>query len=107
MNVINRKCETCKRFFKKNQDDENICGDCSKVRSIPAYSNWEWNGIESGCDFCNGKSGKIEVKHGKAGVSMVSTIQNKHLVTAARLSCDEKYLQDFEINYCPMCGKRL
>lgn len=94
--ILMRNCQTCKNY---KIGIDGICKDCTLHRAQPNYSNWEWNGIENGCEFCNGDYSlegiyaEVEIIKGNLKISISDNIVD---------------IDDWiKINYCPMCGRKL
>ena len=63
---------------------------------------------EEGCEFCNGEK---DIKKGDIEISAFEIRGKKHLTVVIFDDdcCGDEAIDEesFEINYCPMCGKRL
>ena len=108
--ILMRNCQTCKNY---KIGIDGICKDCTLHRAQPNYSNWEWNGIEDGCEFCNGEASHTS---GYADISVSELGKYEVLKVACNpcppyTDCALKEIMPinsaFIINYCPICGKRL
>ncbi|PKM58957.1 MAG: hypothetical protein CVU99_15945 [Firmicutes bacterium HGW-Firmicutes-4] len=90
-------CENCINDVKTSQ--EQPCLDCRKGSG--------WESKSAGCDFCKGIE---EKKIGYIEISCFEFRDKKHLTVVVYE--DESGLEaideeSFDINYCPMCGRKL
>lgn len=102
--ILMRNCQTCKNY---KIGIDGICKDCTLHRAQPNYSNWEWNGIEDGCEFCNGDDA---IKIGYIEISTFEIREEKHLnVIVYDDECGLEVVDEesFPAKYCMNCGRRL
>ncbi|URN83986.1 hypothetical protein [Acetobacterium wieringae] len=102
--ILMRNCQTCKNY---KIGIDGVCKDCTLHRAQPNYSNWEWNGIESGCEFCNIQNFNDNAIVESRDLFICAGVKDDKIIIYYADSQNEASFDIGEVHYCPMCGRKL